>query len=104
MVKVTRLGHLYFTELAFTMDFIQEDDPLLPCSRSSNSTVMSSTTIMGGAIAMSTEGEASSPEGRSMSKRVNRKMDIALLPFLSLLYLFNGLDRSNVGNAETQGM
>ncbi|KAG9381241.1 Allantoate transport protein [Pyrenophora tritici-repentis] len=38
-----------------------------------------------------------------MTKRVNRKMDIALLPFLSLLYLFNGLDRSNVGNAETQG-
>lgn len=31
-------------------------------------------------------------------------MDIALLPFLSLLYLFNGLDRSNIGNAETQGM
>jgi hypothetical protein len=30
-------------------------------------------------------------------------MDIALLPFLSLLYLFNGLDRSNIGNAETQG-
>jgi hypothetical protein len=37
------------------------------------------------------------------SKEVNRKMDIALLPFLSLLYLLNGLDRSNVGNAETQG-
>ncbi|KAH8626263.1 hypothetical protein IG631_18281 [Alternaria alternata] len=70
MVKVTRLGHLYFTELAFTMDFIQEDDPLLPCSCSSNSTVMSSTTNMGGAIAMSTEGEAPSPEERSMSKRI----------------------------------
>jgi hypothetical protein len=39
-----------------------------------------------------------------MASRVNRKLDIALLPFLSLLYLFNGLDRSNVGNAETQGM
>jgi hypothetical protein len=37
------------------------------------------------------------------SRRVNRKIDIALLPFLSTLYLFNGLDRSNVGNAETQG-
>jgi hypothetical protein len=42
-------------------------------------------------------------EEKSMSRRVNRKMDTALLPFLSLLYLFNGLDRSNVGNAETQG-
>lgn len=40
---------------------------------------------------------------KSISRRINRKMDIALLPFLSLLYLFNGLDRSNVGNAETQG-
>jgi hypothetical protein len=40
---------------------------------------------------------------KSMSRQVNRKMDTALLPFLSLLYLFNGLDRSNVGNAETQG-
>lgn len=37
------------------------------------------------------------------SRRVNRKIDIALLPFLSTLYLFNGLDRSNVGNVETQG-
>ncbi|KAI5459370.1 major facilitator superfamily domain-containing protein [Mariannaea sp. PMI_226] len=36
-------------------------------------------------------------------KALNRKLDIALLPFLSLLYLFNGLDRANVGNAETQG-
>jgi hypothetical protein len=40
---------------------------------------------------------------RAMSRRVNLKMDIALLPFLALLYLFNGLDRSNVGNAETNG-
>ncbi|KAK1574748.1 major facilitator superfamily transporter [Colletotrichum navitas] len=39
----------------------------------------------------------------AMDRRVNRKMDIALLPLLSLLYLFNGLDRGNVGNAQTQG-
>ncbi|KAK0629242.1 major facilitator superfamily domain-containing protein [Bombardia bombarda] len=37
------------------------------------------------------------------ARRVNRKLDFALLPLLSLLYLFNGLDRSNVGNAQTQG-
>jgi hypothetical protein len=36
-------------------------------------------------------------------QHVNKKMDICLLPFLSLLYLFSGLDRSNIGNAETQG-
>ncbi|KAK1540344.1 major facilitator superfamily transporter [Colletotrichum paranaense] len=38
----------------------------------------------------------------AMDRRVNRKLDIALLPLLSLLYLFNGLDRGNVGNAQTQ--
>jgi hypothetical protein len=42
-------------------------------------------------------------EEKLRNRKLNRKMDIALLPFLSLLYLFNGLDRSNVGNAETQG-
>ncbi|KAH7161605.1 major facilitator superfamily domain-containing protein [Dactylonectria macrodidyma] len=36
-------------------------------------------------------------------RALNRKLDVALLPLLSLLYLFNGLDRGNVGNAETQG-
>lgn len=46
---------------------------------------------------------AESSERATRSRRVNRRIDIALLPFLSTLYLFNGLDRSNVGNAETQG-
>ncbi|KAH0424746.1 allantoate transport protein [Colletotrichum camelliae] len=39
----------------------------------------------------------------AMHRRINRKMDISLLPLLSTLYLFNGLDRGNVGNAQTQG-
>ena len=43
-------------------------------------------------------------EEKALNRALNRKLDIALLPFLSLLYLFNGLDRGNVGNAETQGM
>ncbi|KAH8898341.1 major facilitator superfamily transporter [Thozetella sp. PMI_491] len=43
------------------------------------------------------------PEEAAMNRRVSRKMDIAMLPLLSLLYLFNGLDKSNVGNAQTQG-
>ena len=42
-------------------------------------------------------------EERALSRALNRKFDIFLLPFLSLLYLFNGLDRGNVGNAQTQG-
>jgi hypothetical protein len=51
----------------------------------------------------STAEHVHSPEEQASSRRLNRKMDIALLPFLSLLYLFNGLDRSNIGNVETQG-
>jgi hypothetical protein len=44
-----------------------------------------------------------STEERALSRSLNIKLDIFLLPFLSLLYLFNGLDRGNVGNAQTQG-
>ena len=36
-------------------------------------------------------------EEKARSRTLNRKLDIALCPFLSLLYLFNGLDRGNVG-------
>lgn len=43
-------------------------------------------------------------EEKMLSRTLNRKLDVWLLPFLSLLYLFNGLDRGNVGNAETQGI
>jgi len=43
------------------------------------------------------------PVSAQKKRTVNRKLDAGLLPLLSLLYLFNGLDRSNVGNAETQG-
>ncbi|OCL10656.1 MFS general substrate transporter [Glonium stellatum] len=33
-----------------------------------------------------------------------RKLDIFLLPFLSLMYFFNSVDRSNLGNAKTDSM
>ncbi|KAK7224325.1 hypothetical protein V2G26_012328 [Clonostachys chloroleuca] len=33
-----------------------------------------------------------------------RKMDKMLLPFMSIMYFFNAVDRSNLGNAETDGM
>ena len=42
-------------------------------------------------------------EEARMSRVVNRRLDILLLPFLSAVYLFNGLDRSNIGNAQTVG-
>ncbi|KAH8666868.1 major facilitator superfamily transporter [Xylariales sp. PMI_506] len=42
-------------------------------------------------------------KARAFSRALNRKLDVALLPLLSLIYLCNGLDRGNVGNAQTQG-
>ena len=35
-----------------------------------------------------------SDEERALSRAMNRKLDFFLLPFLSLLYLFNGLGES----------
>ena len=43
------------------------------------------------------------PAEKAVSRALNTKLDVFLLPMLSFLYLFNGLDRGNVGNAETQG-
>ena len=34
-------------------------------------------------------------------RRVNLKLDLLVLPLITFMYLFNGLDRSNVGNAAT---
>ncbi|KAI4906015.1 hypothetical protein J4E90_010974 [Alternaria incomplexa] len=36
-----------------------------------------------------------------LHKRTLRKLDCLLLPFLALLFLFNALDKSNIGNAES---
>jgi hypothetical protein len=38
-----------------------------------------------------------------LERRIRRKLDFILLPFLALLFLLNSLDKSNVGNAETAG-
>ncbi|KAF2848512.1 major facilitator superfamily transporter [Plenodomus tracheiphilus IPT5] len=66
---------------------------------------MDTSCISAGAISSPapTDNATQIQETSHLTRRVNRKMDAALLPFLSLLYLFNGLDRSNIGNAETQG-
>lgn len=37
-------------------------------------------------------------------QRLIRKMDIHILPFVVLLYLFSFLDRVNIGNARLYGM
>ncbi|KZO92932.1 MFS general substrate transporter [Calocera viscosa TUFC12733] len=40
-------------------------------------------------------------EERKVHYALNRKFDLCVLPLLILIYLFNGLDRSNLGNAQT---
>jgi hypothetical protein len=37
-------------------------------------------------------------------KKILRKMDIRLLPMLSILYLLCFLDRGNIGNAKIEGL
>lgn len=44
------------------------------------------------------------PEEKSQEKRIVRKIDLWLLPILSLLYLLSFLDRSNAGNARLEGL
>lgn len=39
-----------------------------------------------------------------MRKKLNRKVDIRLLPILGMLYLVSNLDRVNIGNAKIEGM
>lgn len=79
-----------------------ESEPLIPRIHGFTSTVLV-TTDLAQSNEMSNNVPPTFAPDDAISKQVNRKMDIALLPFLSLLYLLNGLDRSNVGNAETQG-
>lgn len=45
----------------------------------------------------------STDEEKSHHRALNRKFDLFVLPFCVLIYLFNGLDRSNLGNAQTNG-
>jgi hypothetical protein len=40
---------------------------------------------------------AAGAEEVELNRRTVRKLDFILLPFLALLFLFNSLDRSNVG-------
>lgn len=42
-------------------------------------------------------------EEKHQSRALNRKFDIFVLPICVLIYLLNGLDRSNLGNAATAG-
>ncbi|KAF2455981.1 major facilitator superfamily domain-containing protein, partial [Lineolata rhizophorae] len=46
-------------------------------------------------------GEEEAEAEKALDRRTVRRLDAVLLPFLALLFLFNSLDKSNVGNAET---
>ncbi|KAJ2781310.1 hypothetical protein GGI15_003254 [Coemansia interrupta] len=46
----------------------------------------------------------SGPEREAIVKRLKFKLDIRLVPYLALLYLFNALDRGNIGNARLAGL
>ncbi|KAK6210800.1 hypothetical protein LQW54_005848 [Pestalotiopsis sp. IQ-011] len=43
-------------------------------------------------------------EDKAAERSYVRKLDFYLLPFLSLMYFFNSVDRSNLGNAQTDGL
>ena len=38
------------------------------------------------------------------AKKVLRKMDMRILPIVTLLYLMNYIDRGNIGNAKIEGL
>lgn len=40
----------------------------------------------------------------AVQKSIVRKLDTRLLPILSFMYLFNAIDRSNLGNAKTDSL
>ncbi|OAA64395.1 major facilitator superfamily transporter [Niveomyces insectorum RCEF 264] len=42
-------------------------------------------------------------EEKALSTRLNWKLDLMILPIVSLGYMFNQLDRANLGNAQTSG-
>ncbi|KAJ1947198.1 hypothetical protein EC988_005443, partial [Linderina pennispora] len=44
------------------------------------------------------------PERDAITRRLLRKLDIRLVPYMALLYMFNALDRGNIGNARLGGL
>ncbi|EFQ34499.1 major facilitator superfamily transporter [Colletotrichum graminicola] len=41
---------------------------------------------------------------KAAERRLCRKLDFRILPVLAVMYLFNALDKGNLGNAETEGL
>jgi hypothetical protein len=46
----------------------------------------------------------SSKDQEAFEKKLVRKLDLRLIPWLTVLYLISFLDRANIGNAKIQGV
>ena len=88
--------------------------PALPSHspRSSNSSKMENTDIKSRSIDMTQieKIEVAEPPDQTIAfttmetRRLLRKLDIAILPLVSTMYLLSFLDRSNIGNARLAGL
>ncbi|TQB68051.1 hypothetical protein MPDQ_004140 [Monascus purpureus] len=52
----------------------------------------------------STDGQVSGDIDPAVERSYVRKVDVFLLPLLCLMYFFDNIDRSNLGNAKTDGL
>ena len=50
------------------------------------------------------EGNVITTISSSAERALTRKFDLRILPVLAVMYLFNSLDKSNLGNAKTNGL
>lgn len=66
--------------------------------------VVSSVSSKGGAAPVPREGETEHLPNFEHEKALCWKFDLRMLPMLALMYLFNALDKGNLGNAKTDGM
>ncbi|KAK8211457.1 hypothetical protein M8818_003110 [Zalaria obscura] len=73
----------------------------LTLSGASDATYMMDGSPAGGLPTQYEDDACSELHQARLNKRVVRKLDYILLPFLSLLFLLNSLDRTNIGSAES---
>ncbi|KAL8941882.1 MAG: hypothetical protein Q9216_001992 [Gyalolechia sp. 2 TL-2023] len=66
---------------------------------------------IGGAVIESDSNIATADDGRTIAvvdraaeRALTRRFDLRILPVLAIMYLFNSLDKSNLGNAKTHGL
>jgi hypothetical protein len=55
-------------------------------------------------LEMTEENASQEPFTQLDEKKILRKMDLRLLPILTVLYLMSFLDRGNIGNAKIEGL